>query len=152
MSSRMFLNIREQKGLCYYIHTSNDEYFDAGTISTRAGVDVNRIQDALTSIMAEYHEIAKNGVTKDELHRAKEYYKGKISLKMEDSEEQAHFFARQELIIKDKMSVQDIKEKIDQITLEQVNNIAQKFLVDKNLYTSIIGPYTEEEIQNILNI
>ena len=152
MSSRMFLNIREQKGLCYYIHTSNDEYFDAGTISSRAGVDVNRIQDALTSIMAEYHEIAKNGVTKDELHRAKEYYKGKISLKMEDSEEQAHFFARQELIIKDKMSVQDIKEKIDQITLEQVNNIAQKFLVDKNLYTSIIGPYTEEEIQNILNI
>ena len=102
--------------------------------------------------MAEYHEIAKNGVSQDELHRAKEYYKGKISLKMEDSEEQAHFFARQELIIKDKMSVQDIKEKIDQITLEQVNKIAQKFLVDKNLYTSIIGPYTEEEIQKILNI
>ena len=102
--------------------------------------------------MAEYHEIAKNGVTQDELLRAKEYYKGKISLKMEDTEEQAHFFARQELIIKDKMSVQEVKDKIDKVTLKQVNQIAKKFLVDKNLYTSIIGPYTEEEIQKILNI
>jgi len=152
MSSRMFLNIREQRGLCYYIHTSSDQYSDAGTISTRAGVDVNRIKEALTSIKHEYNEIAKHGIQPDELQRAKEYLKGKMFLRMEDTEEQAHFYARQELIAKEKMSLNQIAEKIDSVTLEDVNQVAQKFLVDKNLYTSIIGPYTKEEIQKILNI
>jgi len=151
MSSRMFLNIREKRGLCYYINTSNDEYFNAGIISTRAGVDVKRIEEALTSIQAEYREIRENGAFEDELHRAKEYLKGKLSLKLEDTEEQAHFLARQELIIKDKMNLKQIIKKIDSVSLAEVNAIAKKFLVDKNLYTSIIGPYTTEEIQNILN-
>ncbi len=77
MSSRMFLNIREARGLCYYIATETDSYMDAGSLSTRAGVDQSRLHEALKYIRHEYEVCAKDGVTDEEMTRAKAYLKGK---------------------------------------------------------------------------
>ncbi|PIR51882.1 hypothetical protein COU77_03335, partial [Candidatus Peregrinibacteria bacterium CG10_big_fil_rev_8_21_14_0_10_49_16] len=95
MSSRMFLNIREAKGLCYYISTETDSYLDAGTLSTGAGVDQSRLEEAIKLIINEYMVCARDGITDEELHRAKEYLKGKIVLNLEDTEELAHFYGKQ---------------------------------------------------------
>lgn len=144
MSSRMFLRIREARGLCYYISTETDNYLDAGALSTRAGVDRSRVNEAITAILHEYDEIATTGITDIELTRAKEYMKGKILLDMEDSEERAHFYAKQALLYP---AVRDLPEyiaKIDEVTKESVNALAKQLLKREELRLAIIGKGMDE--------
>lgn len=139
MSSRMFLRIREARGLCYYISTDTDNYLDAGAISTRAGVDQSRLDEALQAIRAEYMLCAAEGVMPDELVRAKEYLKGKITLSLEDSEERAHYFGKQ-LLLKGK--VRDLTEyfaEIDKVTKEQVDALAKRLFTPDQLRLVVIG-------------
>jgi len=75
MSSRMFLNVREAKGLCYYINTSSDNFIDTGIFSTSAGVNVDGIDDAIRGILTEYAKIREDGVDEKELQKAKNFIK-----------------------------------------------------------------------------
>jgi predicted Zn-dependent peptidase len=139
MSSRMFLNIREAKGLCYYISTETDSYLDAGAVSTRAGVDQSRLEEAVKLIKHEYDVCAKGGITEDELHRAKNYLKGKIVLSLEDSEELAHYYGKQQLLYPKVRSIEEYFEKIDAVTKEQVDTLASRILKPEHLRLVIIG-------------
>jgi predicted Zn-dependent peptidase len=143
MSSRMFLRIREAKGLCYYIATEVDSYLDAGSLSTRAGVDQSRMEEAIESIKHEYLVCAKDGVTEDELARAKSYLKGKITLSLEDSEERAHFFGKQQLLYPKTKDIAEYFAEIDRVSLPQVNALATRLLVPDQLRLTVIGKETE---------
>lgn len=139
MSSRMFLHIREARGLCYYISTDPDSYLDAGVLSTRAGIDQSRLDEAITAILHEYDVCAKDGVRDIELTRAKEYLKGKITLNMEDSEERAHFFGKQALLYPEIRSIPSFFSAIDAVTKEQVNTLAARLLQREALRLVVIG-------------
>lgn len=144
MSSRMFLNIREAKGLCYYIASEVDSYLDAGSLSTRAGVDQSRLEEAIRAIHTEYLKCAKGGVTAEELARAKSYLKGKISLTLEDSEELAHFYGKQHLLYPKTKDVSEYFEEIDRVTLPQVNAIAKRLLLPEEMRLTVIGKESDE--------
>lgn len=144
MSSRMFLNVREEKGLAYYIQTSTDDYHDTGAISTRAGIDVKRIDDAIEAILTEYANIREEKVSKEELAKSKAYLKGKIILSFEDSEEVAHFYAKQNLLYKEVKTIEEILEKIEKVTAEDIDKIAQKLLKPARMKLAIIGPYDDK--------
>ena len=153
MSSRMFLNVREAQGLCYYVRTSTDQFSDTGTISTRAGVDTTRVKDALKAIINEYKDVLTNGVTEEEVHQAKQYLKGKMTLRLEDSEEVAHFLARQELLTHEVDLPDDIKLEIDNVTVQSIQNYLNQYFKTENLYMALIGPYSEvEEFEQLLKI
>lgn len=153
MSSRMFLNVRETQGLCYYVRTSTDHFSDTGTISTSAGVDTTRVKDALTAIVKEYRDVLNNGPTEEEIHNAKQYLKGKITLRLEDSEEYAHMIGRQELLKNNILSPEEITKKIDAVTLDNVNDFLKKYFSTENLYMAVIGPYSDtEEFKQILQL
>lgn len=143
MSSRMFLRIREAKGMCYYINTSTDDYLDTGALSVRAGVDQSRLEEAITAIKHELLEAAGNGVAEEELKRAKDFMKGKITLSLEDSEERAHFLGRQQLLYaKTKRGILDVPaffKAVDAVTKKQVNAFAKKVLKVENLRLVVIG-------------
>lgn len=139
MSSRMFLRIREAKGLCYYISTETDSYLDAGALSTRAGVDQSRLQEAIESIKHEYLLAAKDGVTEDELQRAKDYLKGKITLSLEDSEERAHYYGKQQLLYPEVRDISDYFAKIDGVTKSQIDALAARILKKEEFRLVIIG-------------
>ncbi len=145
MSSRMFLNIREARGLCYYISTSTDNYLDTGLLSTRAGVDQSRLHEAISAIRHEYEVCAKDGITKDELRRAKDFLKGKITLSMEDSEERAHFFGKQQLLYPKTRDLPEYFDEIENVKLEQVNGISRKLLQTDRLRLVVIGKEKEEQ-------
>lgn len=147
MSSRMFLNIREAKGLCYYIHTDCDTFSDCGAFTTRAGVDTKRAQDAISAIETEYQKVAKDGITQKELDKSKSYLLGKMLLRMEDTETYAHFLANQELIQNDLKSTEEIKQIVDKITLDEVNNLAKELLDQSKLHLTIIGPYEPNSLK-----
>jgi len=139
MSSRMFLNIREAKGLCYYIATDVDSYLDAGSLSTRAGVDQSRLHEAITAIRKEYEVCAKDGVTDDEVEKAKAYLKGKITLSLEDSEELAHFYGKQQLLYPKTRDVPEYFAQLDKVTKKQVNALAKELLKTDAMRLVVIG-------------
>jgi predicted Zn-dependent peptidase len=139
MSSRMFLRIREARGLCYYISTDTDNYSDAGAISTRAGVDQTRLDEALEAIRAEYLLCARDGVMPDELARAKDYLKGKIVLSLEDSEERAHYFGKQMLLRGKVRDLDDYFGEVAKVTKEQVDALAKRLFTPDRLRLVVIG-------------
>ncbi len=143
MSSRMFLNVREAKGLSYYIRTSTDEYLDTGAFSTSAGVDTKRIELAVTAILEEYKKIQEAPVSEAELTKAKEFLKGKIVLRLEDSEEYAHLMGRQALLLPEVSSVEKVLKKIDAVTQKDVLRFAKEILKEENLRAALIGPYED---------
>ncbi|KKU80233.1 MAG: Peptidase M16 domain protein [Candidatus Peregrinibacteria bacterium GW2011_GWA2_47_7] len=144
MSSRMFLAVREAKGLAYYIQTSTDDYMDSGVISTRAGVDVKRIKDAISAIVEEYKKIRGESVEEKELTKAKEYIKGKLVLRLEDSEEYAHLIAKHELLHNQIKTPEEIQKAVDSVTVDDVARISENLFDEKKLYAAIIGPYEDK--------
>src|SRR3989339_230446 len=139
MSSRMFLNIREAKGLCYYIATEVDSYLDGGSLSTRAGIDQTRLHEAITLIIHEYDQCAASGVTAEELTRAKDYLTGRVTLSLEDTEERAHFYGKQQLLYPKVRDLPQYFAEIAKVTQEQVNALAKRLLTHKDLRLVVIG-------------
>lgn len=144
MSSRMFLNIREAMGMCYYISTDTDAYLDAGALTTRAGVDQNRLEEAIKAIFHEYMVCAKDGITDEELHRSKEYMKGTIKLSLEDSEERAHYYGKQALLYPHVREIADFVANVESVTVQQVNNVASTLLTSEHMRLVVIGDNLNE--------
>ena len=139
MSSRMFLNIREAKGICYYISTDSDSYLDAGDISTRAGVDQSRLHEAIGLILQEYLLCAEKGVSDEELQRAKDYLRGKFTLSLEDSEERAHFYGKQKLLYPEVLDIDAYLARFDAVAKKQVDTLAAKLFTPENFRLVVIG-------------
>lgn len=139
MSSRMFLNIREAKGICYYISTDSDSYLDAGDISTRAGVDQSRLHEAIGLISQEYLLCAEKGVSDEELQRAKDYLRGKFTLSLEDSEERAHFYGKQKLLYPEVLDIDAYLARFDAVAKKQVDTLAAKLFTPENFRLVVIG-------------
>lgn len=152
MSSRMFLNVREAQGLCYYVSTSIDSYQDAGSFATRAGVDTSRIKDAITAILKEFSNIKGEIIPDSELKKGKEYLKGKMILRLEDSENYASLLAEEELLTDKIEDVQEIITKIDAVTPEDIAEFTKEFFQEENLNLTVIGPYKEEDFHGILKL
>ena len=152
MSSRMFLSVREQQGLCYSISTSTDDYLDIGALSTYAGVDLTRITDATTAILAEYKKIAEKKVGESELKKAKECLKGKILLRLEGSDELAHFYGKQALLYPKTYTTHEVIESIDRVTSKEVLTLSQKLFQPESFHLSLIGPFQKriDELRKIL--
>ena len=108
MSSRMFLSVREARGLCYYIHTSTDDYTDVGVNSTNAGVALDKIDDAVKAVVEEYGKALNSEITGAELEKSKNFLKGKMVLRLEDTEEFAHLLGKFELLYGKARSPEDI--------------------------------------------
>lgn len=153
MSSRMFLGVREAKGLAYYIHTTTDDYIDTGIISTRAGVDVKRIKLAIQAICEEYKKIRGEKISAAELKKAKEYLKGKFALRLEDSEEFAHLNGKQELLHGKIKTPEEIAKEIDRVTAADIARVSKDLFKQDQLRLAVIGPYEKkEEFEEILKM
>lgn len=147
MSSRMFLNVREAKGLSYYISTSTDNYMDCGIISTRTGVDVSRVEEAIEAIKEQYELAGRDGLTEEELKKAKEYFKGKMVLNLEDTEEFAHLIGKWELLHGGALGSSEIIDLIDGVELKELNEFASEILDMSKMKMAVIGPYEEGELK-----
>jgi predicted Zn-dependent peptidase len=144
MSSRMFHAVRESKGLAYYISTGTENYLDTGTLYTRAGVDVSRIDDAITAILEEYDKIRYVEVPAEELKKGKEFLKGKLTLSLEDSENLAQMLTRHELLYDQVKTYNDIAKGIDAVTAVDVKRVAEQLLTEDALHLAVIGPYDDK--------
>jgi len=145
MSSRMFLGVREAKGLSYYIHTSTDDYADGGAIVTNAGVDLKRMEEAVVGIIEEYRKVRDEEIPAVELKKAKSYLKGKMVLNLEDSEEFAHLLAKYELLRGGCKDPSEIIKMIDAVKVEDIVRVAKDLFVEEKMKLAVIGPYDDKE-------
>jgi len=140
MSSRLFTEIREKRGLAYYIYTTADSDTDTGYLATGAGLDNSKVDDAIKVILEEYAKIKQSGVSVAELNKAKEYYKGKTVLKMESSDAWASFYGAQELLRGKIIELDNIFAEIDKVSLADIKRVAKNVFVNKKLNLALIGP------------
>jgi predicted Zn-dependent peptidase len=155
MSSRLFHEVREKRGLGYYVTTSADHYHDAGSIVTMAGVDPKRIKEAITVILDEHRKISnlKFQISNEELKKAKEYLKGHMVLGLENSRSVAYYYAAQELLEKEIDNPDQIMKKIDAVTVEQLKDVAKKYFIENRMSLAIIGNFTSgQEFEKLLKL
>ena len=153
MSSRVFSNIREKYGLTYYIDAASEQMTDSGYLFARAGVKHENLEKTLKLIMAEFKKLKEKKVGKKELQKAKEYIKGKTLMSLESSSNVASFFGDQELFKREVKKPDEIFKKIDAVTSEDIQKLANKIFVNKGLNLSVIGPHKEaEKLYKLLNV
>lgn len=140
MSSRLFMSVREKRGLAYSIHATANPYQDVGNVTVQAGLAKDRFDDAMKVIMAELGRMKGKEVTSEELSRAQEYFKGKMVLNLEDSSRLADWYARQELL---QRRVQTPEERIAEmfaVTKADVRRAAADVFRGSRAAIAVIGP------------
>ncbi len=143
MSSRLFTEVRERRGLSYYVHAANASYTDAGTLYTGAGVDVNRIDEAITTIIGELRKIAAEPVPSDELEKARGYSKGRFVLRLESPQALIQFGLRREVLEGQLEEPDEVLRELDAVTAEDVQDVARELLEGKRLYLAVVGPFDD---------
>ncbi|MFA5052150.1 MAG: pitrilysin family protein [Patescibacteria group bacterium] len=143
MSSRLFINIRERQGLCYFIRASVNAYEDTGNLMVQAGLDKKRIKEAITAILHELTSARDNGLSAKELRKAKEYMKGKLILDLESSENVASWIGKQELLRKKVISPSEQIRRVERVTLKDIAVVAHDLLQTSRISLSLIGPYKD---------
>lgn len=154
MSSRLFIQVRERRGLCYYISSGNEFYHDCGSFITQAGVTNNleKVKEAVKTVLEEYNKIKTGDIKNGELLKAKEIIKGRLMLSMEDSMNIASFFGTKKILQNKIITPQEIIEKINAVTPEEITELAKKIFIPKNLNFALIGPFEEKNFENSLDI
>lgn len=144
MSSRMFTEIREKRGLAYAVHTDVEYFVDTGYLETYAGVDPKRVDDAIRVMREQYLGLASKQlpVTAPELAKAKEYLKGHYAYSLESTGFVGAFFAIKELMREKILTPEQVFKAIDKVTLADVQRVAAKLIQPEKLSLAIIGPYT----------
>jgi len=144
MSSRLFLEIREKRGLAYDVHSYTNEYQDTGSLVLYAGVEPSKIDQALRASLDELVRLSEP-IPDDELGRAKEFWKGRMLLRLEDTRSIASWLGAQELLLEKIYTVDDIIERVDAVQAEDIQRLAARLFIDERLCFSVIGPYRSED-------
>lgn len=145
MSSRLFTEIREVRGLAYSVRASRDAAVDTGYIGIYAGVDPKKAYEAVRVALSECYDLvsAKKPITEIELLKAKEYIKGHVALSLEDTKAINSFFGLKELLVGKIETPEKLFENIDKVTIKDVMKVARKILVPTGLNLAIIGNYKD---------
>ncbi|MBA2475608.1 MAG: insulinase family protein, partial [Actinobacteria bacterium] len=133
MSSRLFTEVRERRGLAYYVFGLNNAYTDAGSLYAQAGVDINRIDEAVTTIVAELHKLAEEPVPADELEKARSSAKGRFALQLESPHGTIMFGLRREVLEGRATEPAEVQAALDTVTAEDVQRVAQQVIGARGL-------------------
>jgi len=145
MSSRLFTEVCECWGLAYYVYGLNHSYTDAGTLYAQAGVDINRIDDAVSTVAAEMRKIAEEPVPAPELEKAKSFSKGRFVLQLETSQGLIMFGLRREVLESRTPDPEEIIAELDKVTAEDVARVAGDVIEKQGLNLAVIGPFDDPD-------
>ncbi len=145
MSSRLFIKVREKLGAAYYVKTINESMIDSGWLCTFAGVDQAKLFPVIQTIVKEYGKMAKQKIGQEELKKAKDYFKGKMILSLESSDDKATHFGLQELLMNKILTIEEVFAKIDKVSSLDLQKAAKEMFQEENLNLALIGPLKEEK-------
>jgi predicted Zn-dependent peptidase len=143
MSSRLFTEVRERRGLAYYIYGHQQGYTDTGTLFAQGGVDIQRIDDAVRTVVQEFARIAAEPIEPDELEKARNFAKGRLVLSLEDPKGMILFGLRNEVLEGESREPEEVLAGLDAVTIEDVQRVAQDIIRGDRLNFALIGPFEE---------
>jgi predicted Zn-dependent peptidase len=153
MSSRLFLEVREQQGLAYDVSSAPMHYHDTGCFVIYAGVDPSRTAPALRAILDELRRLRREPVPEEELQRAREYTKGRMALRLEDTHSVASWLGGQETLRGHVLDVDDAMARFDAVTADDIRRVANTVFQEEWLRLAVIGPHGDSaELESLLTI
>lgn len=144
MSSRLFIKVRERRGLAYFVRAENSPYADTGAVVIRAGLNKGNLSLAIKTILAELADLKKKGVTAKELTRAKDNIKGGTILSLEESSEIAGWLGRQELLKGEILTLEESFARLDKVKAEDIGALANRLFDVSKMSAAIIGPLKDD--------
>ena len=144
MSSRLFLEVRERRGLAYYVHGMNHSYTDAGSLLAQAGVDIKRIDEAVKVIVEQFARMADETVPAEELEKTRSMIKGRFVLRTEGPQGLIMYGLNREVLEGEALEPEELLKKIDEVTAEDVQRVAQDLIAKDKLNLAVIGPFDDE--------
>jgi predicted Zn-dependent peptidase len=144
MSSRLFTEVREKRGLAYYVYAHNQSYTDAGSMFSQAGVDITRSEQAVETIVREFRRIAEEPVPSEELEKARALAKGRFVLRLENPQGMILFGLGREVLNDPVREPEEVVAGLDAVTAEDVQRVAQDVIASDGLKLALIGPFEDE--------
>lgn len=142
MSSRLFEEVREQRGLAYDIHSGAHFYSDCGALVVESGIDPARVDEAIPVILNELGKM-RDGVSEEEWSQARELTKGRMMLRMEESRAVTSFLGIQELLRNKVESVDGVIAKIEAVTMEDIKRVANRVIDSEKIVLAMVGPFDD---------
>ncbi len=143
MSSRLFQEIREKRGLVYSVYGYFRPYEDVGQGVFYAGTDLERVEETVEALIEELRKMRDVPLPADELQRTKDLRKGRLLMGLEDSRSVASWVGSQELTYGEIHTPEEVMERIDEVTIEQVQELAQEIFREDLLSLALVGPYSD---------
>jgi len=144
MSSRLFQKLREEMGAAYYVKSEADLLSDHGFLTASAGVDNNKVSEAIKAVVEEFERLVKEPIEKEELQRVKDRCVGGLIMGLETSDQLAGFYGGQEIITKKIVSPEETIKKIQAVKVEEISAVAKDIFKNNKLNLAIIGPFKEK--------
>lgn len=144
MSSRLFLEIREKRGLAYSVGSYTSYLRDTGAMVLYAGVPPQKAVDVVSAMVEQLALLRAKEVSEAELSKAKEFTKGRILLRMEDTFANAEWVGHQEVLDQEVLTVDQVIAKIDAVTVNDVQQVAQRIFATEKLNLAVVGPFKQE--------
>jgi predicted Zn-dependent peptidase len=145
MSSRLFQEIREQRGLAYAVYSYRSAYLETGALAVYAGTAPSRTSEVLRLIGEELDRLLQDGVTDHELALAKGHLKGSLALALEDSGGRMNRIGRSELVHGEVLTVTELVERTEAVTRDDVQRVAERVLGNERV-VALVGPFEEAEL------
>jgi predicted Zn-dependent peptidase len=145
MSSRLFTEVRERRGLAYYVYGINHSYTDAGSLYAQAGVDIQRIDEAIETIAGELRKVAEEGIPADELEKTKSFAKGRFVLQLESPQGLIMFGLRREVLERRTPDPEEVVAELDKVTGDDAARVAGDLLAGRGANLAVIGPFDDAE-------
>ena len=145
MSSRLFIEVREKRGLAYSVHAWAEKYPDTGYFVVQAGVEHAKLEKTVETILAEFRKIKRTKVSPAELNKAKSYIKGTMTLALETSDEIASNAVPSLINIGRIRELEEILKGVDKVTAEDIERVAKDILQSNKLNLAIIGPHFKKD-------
>jgi predicted Zn-dependent peptidase len=150
MSSRLWDEIREKRGLAYYVRCAPGTFQDTGQFYVSAGVQVGKVEEAVQVILSELKRTVETPISEKELIKAKEYMKGKTTLALEDNQVRLDWYLEQIAFKKQVRSPQEAFDRIDKVSIADVQNVAKEVFQSKTLSLVVVGPYKDGSLEKSL--
>lgn len=147
MSSRLFQEVREKRGLAYAVFSYTAQYADTGVVGVYAGCLPAKIDEVLKICRDELHKVAENGITAEELARGKGQLRGSFVLGLEDTGSRMSRIGKGELVYESLLSVDEILGRIDAVTLDDVREVARD-VFSRPQALAVIGPFDDRDFSD----
>jgi predicted Zn-dependent peptidase len=145
MSSRLFLELRERRGLVYEVHSYVNQFLDTGSLGVYAGTDPERAPLVARLVLEELARLREEGVSDEELHRARELAKGRLLLRLEDTRNLSGWLGGQELLLGQVRTPEEVIAAMEAVTTADVQRVAAALLGPEQVHLAVVGPFPSEE-------